>query len=307
MENMNQFQIQKIRDELRVYINSSKNISNRTVANDIGYSKTTISLFLNNNYSRGDEQTLAAKIHKYLQERKQFQDGNYEIEIVKTRAMAEIFKVANFVKKRKKMGLIFGAPGTGKSEAIKSFEEKHSSIVRIEAVPKITAKSLFQIIHNHKHLKLSGQGTVYSMFLETCERLEGSNITFIFDEAENLPKECLELIRRTWDFAKIGVLLVGTKQLEANLRGRRGEFAQLYSRIGIKHEIEALTENDAEKIVQANLPGSNGLWRTFYSYSKKNARILGNLIDTCKDISEEYNEEITTDMIAEAATTLILQ
>lgn len=296
--------IEKVRLELNNYRKLTGTSFKKISASLAGaYSASTISLFAANKYT-GDETPLAAKLQKYIDEEKNRLTTSIKTQqVVTTQTMRELFKVAKYAKDQKKLCVVTGDPGTGKSIAVKEFTEKYSGVILIEAVPTISPSELFKLLHSE--LKLSGLGSIHSMFKETEDRLKETNIILIIDEAENLPKRCLELVRRLWDLSKIGVLLVGTTQLIKNLRGRRGEFAQLYSRVGLAHEVGVLNERDAQEIIQANLPGVNALWRVIYSHSKRNARHLGNLLDAIRVVAGEEGH-ITEDLIEEAATTLII-
>ena len=55
-------------------------------------------------------------------------------------------------------------------------------------------------------------------------------------------------IRRIYDKAQVGILLVGMPRLIMNLKGEKRQYAQLYSRVGIATKLNPLTEEDKELI-----------------------------------------------------------
>lgn len=57
--------------------------------------------------------------------------------------------------------------------------------------------------------------------------LRDSGRLLMVDEAELLLYRALEVLRRLHDKAGIGIVLAGMPRLLINLKGRRGEFAQL--------------------------------------------------------------------------------
>jgi DNA transposition AAA+ family ATPase len=71
------------------------------------------------------------------------------------------------------------------------------------------------------------------MFLDIIDKLKSSGRLNIIDEAEPLPYKSLELLRRIYDKAQVGILLVGMPRLIMNLKGEKRQYAQLYSRVGI--------------------------------------------------------------------------
>jgi hypothetical protein len=300
---MDKNHIEKIRTELNDY-RERTGVSFKRISNSLAglYGASTISLFASGKYT-GDETALAVNLQKFLDEEKQSISSHpKQLQVVQIQTLREIIKVGKYAKDQKKLCVITGEPGTGKSIAVKAFRNKYTGIILIEAVPTIGPKELMKLLH--AELRLSETGSIHSMFKEVEKRLSDSNTIVVVDEAENLPKRCLELVRRLWDLASIGVLLVGTNQLIRNLRGRRGEFAQLYSRVGLAHEVGVLNEKDAQEIISANLPGVNSLWRVIFSHSKKNARHLGNLLDAIRIVAGDTGR-VTEDLIEEAATTLI--
>lgn len=301
---MDKNQIQKVRNEVKEYKDRTGKSYNQISKLLLGqYSSSSISLFAAGKYE-GNEASIASNLQKLLDEEKQqFSQPSMTHQIVQTETMRNLWKVGRYSKNRKKLCVVTGKPGTGKSVATLAFARKYGGVILIEAVPTISPKELMLLLH--EELKLSTSGSIHSMFKEVERKLVDSNTILIVDEAENLPKKCLELVRRLWDLTSIGVLLVGTNMLIQNLRGRKGEFAQLYSRIGLAYEVEVIGEKDAQAIIDANLPGMNGLWRVIYSHSKKNARHLGNLLDAIRVLAEDGNK-ITEDLIEEAATTLII-
>jgi DNA transposition AAA+ family ATPase len=116
----------------------------------------------------------------------------------------------------------------GKTDAVKAYANDDPDVIPVEAAIGMTAKAMFSELA--QRVGLDGEGSTNDLFVEVCRKLKGSDRMIIIDEAENLAYRTLEFVRRTYDMAKIGVLLVGTRRLITNLRGRRGQYAQLYSR-----------------------------------------------------------------------------
>ncbi|CRL44634.1 hypothetical protein SGGMMB4_01839 [Sodalis glossinidius str. 'morsitans'] len=54
----------------------------------------------------------------------------------------------------------------------------------------------------------------------------------LVDEAELLPYRALEVLRRIHDSFGVAIVLAGMPRLLLNLKGSRGEYAQLYSIAG---------------------------------------------------------------------------
>ena len=141
---------------------------------------------------------------------------------------------------------------------------------------------------------------MHNTFVECVRRLKGSDRLLIVDEAEQLPYKSLELIRRLHDKAGIGILLVGMPKLLGNLTGIRGEYAQLYSRVGIGARLEPLTEADVQNIIHRRIPEASDLWKVFYKETYGNTRRLFKLVIGALRIADLNKVSINVDIIATA-------
>ena len=82
--------------------------------------------------------------------------------------------------------------------------------------------------------------------------MRNSGRVLLVDEAELLPLNVLEIIRRIHDHAQVGVILAGMPRLICNLRGKNGELAQLYSRVGFAINLgEQLPAADMHNIIRS--------------------------------------------------------
>ncbi|MGL9772859.1 MAG: hypothetical protein ACR5LG_00090 [Sodalis sp. (in: enterobacteria)] len=69
----------------------------------------------------------------------------------------------------------------------------------------------------------------------------------LVDEAELLPYRALEVLRRIHDRSGAAIVLAGMPRLLLNLKGSRGEYAQLYSRVGMALDLASRRkESEAE-------------------------------------------------------------
>jgi DNA transposition AAA+ family ATPase len=204
----------------------------------------------------------------------------------------------------REIGVCYGAAGLGKTEAVKEYAKRNQDVILIEVDLGHTAKALFSELH--RVLGMEGFGTVHSMFNDVVEKLKDSGRLIIVDEAEHLPYKALELLRRVYDKAGVGIMLVGMPRLLSNLRGRRGEYAQLYSRVGIAARLEGLSIGDTQMIVDSVIPSANGLSRAFHSASLGNTRTLSKLIARSLRVAELNSTNLSPQVIKETANLLII-
>ena len=146
----------------------------------------------------------------------------------------------HYVWGHRKMGVLVGAPGTGKTTILKQFKQDVPGAVYIEAQPNMRCKDLFNAIADGAGIQL-GKGNAYERFTALLDGLRGRNdIMILVDEAEYLHKwdaDKFEYLRKIWDNTGTPVVLCGTNALELLLtRGAgRQNLAQLYRR---KYELQ---------------------------------------------------------------------
>lgn len=226
-----------------------------------------------------------------------------KVSFVKTSVARRVFDVSRIAHLESEIGVCYGDAGIGKTAAIKEYARQEPDVLLVEVSEGHTAKVLFSELH--RLLGADGTGSIYGMFEDVVTRLRGSGRLIIIDEAEHLPYRALELLRRVHDKAEVGILLVGMPRLIYNLRGKSGEFAQLYSRVGVAAKLTRLTPEDTTQIGKTVFPNLNGLSRTFFELSKGSARTLSKLLNRSLKIAELNGSEVTEEVVQAAAEFLI--
>jgi DNA transposition AAA+ family ATPase len=298
-----------IREQIKKFIGET-DISQNAASRAVGCSPAALSKFLAGpgKYAEtgGDEQALEEKIGKFLKRQSERKEDQHEsaIPIIQTSVLKKIHEVARRAHIRRWLCVCSGDAGLGKTEACRAYAAEEKDVILIEAVLGLSSLKLFRQLH--RACGFDGEGSTYDMFDDVVNKLRGSDRMIIVDEAENLPYRALELIRRVYDMAKIGILLVGMPKLIMNLRGKHGQYAQLYSRVRLAAEVSALNPMDVHDIVQRIFPNSNGVWKTFHEASNGNARVLSNLIENARDVAKINNLTITPEVVKETAKMLII-
>jgi hypothetical protein len=202
--------------------------------------------------------------------------------------------------------------GCGKTIAVQEFKRRYPTSVLIEVTPLVTQKSLVQSIaqelkvplYTYKHDSPKITPNIV-LFDEIINKLNDTRRLLIIDEGENNTVACLEVIRRIQDFTGIGVLLCGTKRLLDRLRGPRKELQQLFSRVGIQKDIDLLQRGDVRAILSINYPEAMKFADNFLQLSKNNGRLLEHLVTLVKKTVQETGDELSVDLIDEAASSLL--
>jgi len=281
----------------------------RRLARAAGISGAALSQFLSGQY-KGDNLSIKVRVFSVIErEKEKLSLKTINHDFVETTVSKRFFDIANVCRLQCEMGVVFADAGIGKTEAAREFSAKRPDVILIEADPGYTASVFFRELID----KLGTGGNkrdLHTIFEDCVARLRKSGRLIIVDEAEQLPYKALEMLRRLYDKAGIGILMSGMPKLLANLRGYRGEYAQIFSRVGIASRLVPLTDHDIKNIVQTQLnsPKEPDLWRVFKKETNGNTRRLFKLLRRAiylADINDGI--DITTEVVIEASTMLKIE
>lgn len=280
-------------------------LSQNAVAKSMGVSASALSQYLKDKYP-GDIGALERKIAQYLEI--SLQRDIYpaaQLGFVETSVAKHVFETAENCHIGRRIGIITGESGVGKTTAVKEYAARHSDVIIIYGRPSITTKSIIREIATK--VGCEPNGSIDDVFMRIVSKLANSGRMLIVDEAEHLTARVLDQLRRLNDseFAGIGILLVGLPRLLHILRSSAGDHKYLYSRVGWSVPVHGLTDEDCATFVHTALPGSNGLWHTFAECSSHNARALRNLIERSIEVASFNGIDISSELVRETAKLLI--
>lgn len=267
---------QELTDQL-LKLREQQALTFRTIARSLGISESALSQWTSDTY-KGDSDTIDGKVRAYLMQMgERLKMPKQELKFVETSIVTKTFEVARSCHLYGEMGVEYGDSGLGKTWAVREYARRNPDVILIEIDDRCAYKtSLVRTLH--KRLGGDGTGKVSELLDYIIGRLNGSNRMLIIDEAERLYHDTLEMIRRLHDFTGIGVLLVGMPALVENLKGKRRDYAQLYSRVTLPCRLEQLSLEDTSAAVQTILPSANGLAKVFHENCNNSMRILRTLI-----------------------------
>ena len=192
-----------------------------------------------------------------------------------------------------KLALVYGEHGLGKTHSIMWWAVRNDAVY-IRANNEITQNGLLKgIVEELGERPFYQMQENYSLILK---HLKQEPKIIIVDEAEYLPYKALELLRRIYDKANVGVLLVGMPKLLKNLRGEKGQYTQLYSRVGIVKELNPLTKEDGLAIVSSVTPNTS-IYPQISTYCGSNTRVLTKLLVRALRIAKLNDIEVNEDAI----------
>jgi hypothetical protein len=287
---------EEIRKQLRQLIKERK-VSQADVAHSIGVGNATLSQWLNNIYL-GNISKITGQIKSYLSLQTEREESpKYEFRFVMTSVAKKVFEIARLCHKNNEIGVVYGEAGLGKTCAVKEYARLNTDVILINACPGWTRRTLMKKIH----IKLGYCGGKYvdDMVGESVNKLMNSGRLIIVDEAENLDSDILNSLRRIHDEAGVGILLVGMPSLLSNLKGKKRDYQQLYSRVSRAYNLKPIQMTDVELMCN-----DKELCRFFYEACQGNARRLSHLLPETLRVSK--GNVVTPEAIQKATQILLI-
>ncbi|EIC5001225.1 AAA family ATPase [Salmonella enterica] len=249
--------------------------SQTQVARAIGRSGAVVNQFLQGKYT-GDITDIQERITSFIN-REQEKEKNRRIQahFVTTEMAAKGLEVLAYAHQECEICVLYGAAGLGKTMLLKEYVSRNKDALLIEADPGYTARTILEELCRLLGVKV--RGNIHELIDACVRELRGSGRLLMVDEAELLPYRALEILRRLHDKAGTGVVLAGMPRLLINLKGRRGEFAQLYSRVALALNLgDTLSRDDFNQIAVNIMPeaGEASIGDALYTRSLGNARRL---------------------------------
>lgn len=283
-----------------------KGWSQAQAARAIGKSPAVINQYLQGKYN-GDVDGINELIEGFIaREREKDKGQRITAEYVKTMTSARGIEVIRMAHLDGDINVIYGEAGLGKTMMLREYAARHRDAILIEADPGYTARVVLEELCSR--LGLSKRGNMHELSEACIATLRESGRIVMIDEAENLPYRALETLRRIHDKAGIGLVLAGMPRLIINLKGKRGEYRQLYSRVGFALFIgDVLPEDDINIIATNMLPDAqNGdIAEALFKACRGNARRLFKLVRGVSRHSDISGNAISAGAVRKFAEMLI--
>ncbi|MGC7559560.1 AAA family ATPase [Pasteurella sp. PK-2025] len=281
-----------MRQQLADYM-TKNGMTQQQVANAIGKSVGTVSLYLRGAYNGKVEEVNQAVARLIGRHNDKIVERRFNSEFVPTHAAERCLDAVAIAHIEGEISVVTGAAGLGKTKALKQYVEMNPETIFVEVEPSCSPKVLLKTLC--QQLGINDVGLNHDLFTRITNKL-GEGRLIIVDEAELLSTKSLEYIRRIHDLTKCGVVLAGMPRLIVNLKGKYGELAQLYSRVGVCCDLgNALTEDDVALLAEKGL-GTDEFNELLFKVSKGNARRLNKLMRGAVRLAE-LNKRVLDDAL----------
>lgn len=206
----------------------------RKMAKEIGLSQSTLSAYLKGEYS-GDVAKIEERIKSYL-ERQAERGDRWRDLIVQTSTMREIKKSLGLIHAMRKMGVIYGPAGLGKTESARRYVDDTPGVHLVTAAPDCKSVAGIIFILHQALFKEDFKVNPRVARAAIVNRLAGSDKMIIVDDADELTNEAIEELRAIHDASEVPIVMIGTEMLLERLihpRSRR-ILARVSSRIPVR-------------------------------------------------------------------------
>jgi DNA transposition AAA+ family ATPase len=277
-------------------------VSQAQLADEIGMSKGVVSEWLRGGYDH--QSTIVPALTAWLSR----QHGRF----FDLRNSRRVLEACEYAVARRRMVLVVGPPGMGKTVALKEFHRQ-----RIAAQDEIIYHYTSPVIRHHslakmiaRRLQLGESGSAFDIVERIVNRLRRHPIPMVFDEANHLNVACLEILRYVWDSVHLPLILCGSMKLERTLSeasARQPEIEQLQSRMALRVLLEKMRADEIRRFVTAAFKeeelgeDTTGVLNEFRTWSRGIVRDLSNGIESCRELmSLNKTKTLTVELVRTA-------
>jgi DNA transposition AAA+ family ATPase len=231
-----------------------EDVSRRQMAQESGIAYGTLTPWLGGTYA-GDGSGVADRVRIWMEARARRMAVRPALpapRYVATPTAEAILAALSHAQHMPDMVVITGAPGTGKTSAACQYTRSNPNVWKLVADPALnTVRALLGALAGL--LNTYDQGGQYRIAASLRQRMAGSQGLIVVDEAQHLTSQMLDQLRAFHDQCGVGVALLGNEAVVGRLEGgrRSAEYAQLYSRVGMRLKRPRPLKADAEALLDA--------------------------------------------------------
>ncbi len=251
----------KVKKNFIQFLENNEEFTQTRVAAAINVSVSALNAWMKGTY-RGDNDRIDKAVRRFMEAQHEagIEIGTFkkDFDFVETSVYAEIAESAKLAEYRGEMRPVTGISGIGKTTAIKKItSDREGSAVFVECY--IGMRKLRLMKKLSAAAGITPMGRFDDMFEYLCDHLNNSGRLIIIDEAEHLPVEAIDAVRRIHDFTGCGVLVCGHPRFYENLKLYQNRYAYIYNRLSIPTHLKKLSAKDCEtmslSMCNNNIPG----------------------------------------------------
>ncbi|UNU43603.1 hypothetical protein EAO27_13395 [Sphingopyxis sp. YF1] len=222
----------------------------------IGRAAGTLSQFASAKGYAGDEKGVAEQVYRYQQQllsQKAFAVTAPELPTFFAGPTAsEVIQILTYGQRGRIVVIATGA-GMGKTKAIDHYRASVSNVWKATIRPSSSGvmNMLLAVLAALGERDITGPPNKLSQLI--IDKVRNSGGLIVIDEAQHLSEKSLEELRSLHDETGVGIALVGNISVLSRLEGgtRKANFAQLFSRVGMRMVRAQPLQGDADALCDA--------------------------------------------------------
>lgn len=221
----------------------------------MGMAGGTLGPWCNDKY-QGDNQRVANEVYRY----RQLLTSQAQIEVdaptipgfVKTPTAQKVLSLLGWAHRGKIVAAAMG-PGTGKTMTIQHYRDSVTHCFVATMAPSTAGVNNMLMEVMAALGEPDAKGTPQSLSRRIKDKVRTMKALLVIDEAQHLSEKSIEELRALHDATTLGIGLFGNHEVIGRLEGgsRKAAYAQLYSRVSMRHEQLLPTEIDARVLADA--------------------------------------------------------
>ena len=267
-------------------IQESGEVTLKDIARFTGYQTSTISQYLSGKYEADSgrvEQALMRFWRNWVSKNS----------VVKTEAAQEIYALLDWAWRRKKIAVILGDNGRGKTMATQSYCGVHSEecvYLALDATTRVL--EFFDVLAASLGIEaqMSGPGSFRKAAI--IRALQRKPRMIVIDEADEIKPSILSTLRTIWadNEGRCAIVLVGTHELEKMLRLPANHLRYMDTRVSLRLRVREMSDDDGMKLVNC-YPHSleRGEIRQLVDWANKSSRTQGGMRALANILSNSYD------------------
>lgn len=232
----------------------AENLTMADAARESGVKYGTLTNFMGNTYG-GDNDRIAGELKKWMDGRADKARALAVIPevpgFIKTETAAQIHQLMTFAQTLKKMVLVVGGAGIGKTMAIQAYAKDRPNIWVVTGRP--SNGGLYPFLSEIAEVMGLTEKVQTKLSRAICGKVSGTGGMIVVDEAQHLHIPTIEELRTFPDGCGIGLVLVGNETVRSRIEGegRKAAHAQLFSRVFMSLTQPKARPKDIAEIIDA--------------------------------------------------------
>ncbi len=228
------------------------------VAEDIGMSRTTLSLYLRGLYE-SDPRNVEEKLTAYLERKTGIQanDAAEKTQVrkpvgtLKSKDALTVLNLCDQCQQLRQLGVVVGRSGFGKTYNLRGYAANNSRVAYIECSDTMGCRDLAEAIAGELHVTRNS-ANIYSLVQAIRYNLNAYKASLlIVDEADKLASrdtfKKMEMLRNIKDQSDAGLVIAGEERLSELLR--QPELERMANRVDCYARLSGLTPEEAGEYV----------------------------------------------------------